>query len=89
MGRLILLAIFAVLCMLFAYSAEAQTPAASATVSMVGEYRLGAGDAFRTSVFRRPDLTLDARIGGAGLVSYPLPGSLRIGDIKSQRGGRS
>jgi polysaccharide biosynthesis/export protein len=55
--------------------AQAVAPA-SAT-----EYRLGAGDVVRISVYQNPDLTLETRIGEAGTVSYPLLGTVRIGSL--------
>lgn len=45
------------------------------------EYRLGAGDVIRISVFQNPDLTLESRLTEAGVVSYPLLGSLRLGGL--------
>jgi polysaccharide export outer membrane protein len=60
--------------MLALNSANAQTGAAVAN-----EYRLGAGDVIRVNVYQNPDLTLETRIGEAGLVSYPLLGSVRLG----------
>jgi polysaccharide biosynthesis/export protein len=61
--------------------AWAQAPAAAATPSALAtnEYRLGSGDVVRISVFQNPDLTLETRITEAGLVSYPLLGSVRLG----------
>ncbi|MBN8490169.1 MAG: polysaccharide export protein EpsE [Burkholderiales bacterium] len=47
--------------------------------SMANEYRLGAGDVIRVNVYQNPDLTLETRIGEAGIVSYPLLGSVRLG----------
>jgi polysaccharide export outer membrane protein len=43
------------------------------------EYRLGSGDVVRISVFQNPELTLETRVTEAGVVSYPLLGSVRIG----------
>jgi polysaccharide export outer membrane protein len=60
----------------FVPSATAQ-PAATAPA----EYRLGAGDVVRISVYQNPDLSLETRIGEAGVVSYPLLGSVRIGGM--------
>ncbi len=54
--------------------ASAQTAATAAP-----EYRLSAGDVVRISVFQNPDLSLETRVGDAGLISYPLLGSIRIG----------
>lgn len=45
------------------------------------EYRLGSGDVVRIAVFQNPDLTLETRITEAGLVSYPLLGSVRLGGL--------
>lgn len=65
-------------------SATAQSPAAPAAAATpaapaANEYRLGSGDVVRISVFQNPDLTLETRITEAGLVSYPLLGSVRLG----------
>lgn len=78
-GLLVLLGAFSLLCMLFGTTAEAQTPAAPAPA--VAEYRLGAGDAVRISVYQSPDLTLEARISESGFVSYPLLGNIKIGGM--------
>jgi polysaccharide export outer membrane protein len=57
-------------------AARAQAPAAATSAN---EYRLGAGDVVRITVYQNPDLTLETRIGEAGTISYPLLGSVRIG----------
>ena len=80
-GLLILLAVFCLLWMLFGSAAEAQTPAVTSNNSAAADYRLGAGDAVRISVYQNPDLTLEARISEAGLVSYPLLGNIKIGGM--------
>lgn len=85
-GLLILIGLFSLLCLLFGWPAAAQTPAALPTVpplaqASVAEYRLGAGDAVRISVYQSPDLRLKAHISEAGLASYPLLGDVKIGDI--------
>jgi polysaccharide biosynthesis/export protein len=54
--------------------ARAQAPAAP-------EYRLGPGDVVRISVYQSPDLSLEARIGDAGSINYPLLGSVRLGGL--------
>ena len=56
--------------------ARAQAPATAAA-----EYRLGSGDVVRVNVYQNPDLTLETRVTEAGLVSYPLLGSIRIGGL--------
>jgi polysaccharide biosynthesis/export protein len=80
---LILVGLFALLCMLFGSPAAAQTPATGAALApaSAAEYRLGAGDAVRISVYQSPDLTLEARISEAGVVSYPLLGNVKIGGL--------
>ena len=61
---------------LAAQTAAPQTAPAGAAPT---EYRLGAGDVIRISVFQNPDLTLETRLTEAGIVSYPLLGTLRLG----------
>jgi len=62
----------------------AQTP-----VSVPNEYRLGPGDVVRISVYQNPDLTLETRIGEAGIVSYPLLGSVRLGGSTVTQGEKA
>lgn len=84
LGTLLLVGAFALLCVLFGSPAAAQTPGSlptSPALNAAAEYRLGAGDAVRISVYQSPDLTLEARIGEAGLVSYPLLGNVKIGGL--------
>ncbi|HET9643404.1 MAG TPA: polysaccharide biosynthesis/export family protein, partial [Burkholderiaceae bacterium] len=75
--RRCLLALFASLFVLFdaAGAARAQSHAVPA------EYRLGAGDVVRVTVYQNPDLTLEARVSEAGQVSYPLLGNVRLGGL--------
>jgi len=56
--------------------AAAPRPAAAAAAA--AEYRIGAGDVLRVSVFQNPDLTLETRVSEGGSVSYPLLGVLRL-----------
>jgi polysaccharide biosynthesis/export protein len=58
--------------------AAAQTATAAAAVN---EYRLGAGDVVRISVYQSPDLTLEARLSEAGVISFPLLGSIKLGGL--------
>lgn len=67
--------------MVFGSAAGAQTLAATSNNPAAADYRLGAGDAVRISVYQNPDLTLEARISEAGLVSYPLLGNVKIGGM--------
>ncbi len=62
-------------------SALAQTPPASSTAPAANEYKIGAGDVVRISVYQNPDLTLETRITEAGIVTYPLLGTIRLGGL--------
>ena len=65
-------------------NASAQTRSANAGSSVASapaEYRLGAGDVLRISVYQNPDLLLETRVSEAGVVSYPLLGNIRIGGL--------
>lgn len=54
---------------------------APAAAAAGAEYRLGAGDVIRVNVFQNPDLTVETRVTEAGVVSYPLLGSVRLGGL--------
>jgi polysaccharide biosynthesis/export protein len=45
------------------------------------QYLIGPGDILRISVFKNPDLSLDARVSEAGTLSYPLIGSVQVGGL--------
>jgi polysaccharide export outer membrane protein len=45
------------------------------------EYRLGAGDNIRITVFQNPDLTLETRVSEEGTITYPLIGKLKVGGM--------
>ena len=65
-----------------ALSAQAQTGASTTVAAAVSpEYRLGTGDVVRIVVYQNPDLTLEARVSEAGLVSFPLLGNVHIGGL--------
>jgi polysaccharide biosynthesis/export protein len=73
----------AVACLGFAMAlamapAHAQQPGANTAPA---EYRLGSGDVVRIAVFQNPELTLETRVTEAGVVSYPLLGSIRLGGL--------
>ncbi len=57
--------------------AQAQTPPRSG-----GDYVLGAGDVVRITVYQNPDLSLEARIGESGVISYPLIGAVKLGGLQ-------
>jgi polysaccharide export outer membrane protein len=43
------------------------------------DYRLGAGDLLRVSVFGSPDLSAELRVSESGNITYPLVGALSVG----------
>jgi polysaccharide biosynthesis/export protein len=51
------------------------------TVQAALEYRIGAGDGIRISVFQNPNLTLETRVAEDGSITYPLIGRVRIGGM--------
>jgi len=55
--------------------------AQAAAAAPVAEYRIGPGDVLRVVVYQNPDLQLETRVTDAGLVSYPLLGSLRVAGL--------
>lgn len=63
------------------FGAGAAALAQPAPATTAAEYRLGAGDAIRISVFQNPDLTLETRVTDGGLVSYPLLGNVKLGGL--------
>jgi polysaccharide export outer membrane protein len=61
------------------HGAWAQQP--SSAEAARDDYVLGPGDALRIQVFQNPDLTVEARVSEAGVISYPLLGAVRIGGM--------
>jgi polysaccharide biosynthesis/export protein len=57
--------------------AQAPSPGASGSAS-INQYRLARGDTIRVTVFQVPDLSLETRITEAGVISYPLLGSVAL-----------
>ena len=45
------------------------------------EYRLGAGDTIKITVFQNPDLTVETRVTENGTITFPLVGVVRIGGM--------
>ncbi len=62
-------------------SAQAPSSAAAVRAAPAAEYRLGAGDVVRISVFQNPELTLETRLTEGGQISYPLLGAVRLGGL--------
>lgn len=82
MTRLLLtLAALALLLIAATVGAPPAQAQAAAGMPAAAEYRLAAGDVIRVTVYQNPDLTLETRITEAGLVSYPLLGSVRLGGL--------
>jgi polysaccharide export outer membrane protein len=67
-----------------AFLAAALLPAARAQ-DKLPEYRLGAGDNIRISVFQNPNLTLETRVSEDATVSYPMLGRVHIGGMTLSR----
>ena len=44
-------------------------------------YILGPGDVLKINVYSNPDLSLEARVSEAGLISYPLIGQVMVGGL--------
>ena len=44
-------------------------------------YVLGPGDVIKVNVYSNPDLSLEARVSEAGLISYPLIGQVQVGGL--------
>ena len=64
---------------LVALPAVAQSAAPAAAVA--AEYHLGSGDVIRINVYQNPDLALETRVTEAGIVSYPLLGTIQLGGL--------
>ncbi|MBI5344458.1 MAG: SLBB domain-containing protein [Deltaproteobacteria bacterium] len=54
---------------------------ASANTALSGEYVVGEGDRFRITVYDHPDLTIEVRVGGDGMISMPLIGEVNVGGL--------
>jgi polysaccharide export outer membrane protein len=68
-----------------AFSASAATAGAASAVApavaVPDQYRIGAGDTLHITVYQSPDLSLDARVNEAGVISYPLLGRVALGGL--------
>jgi protein involved in polysaccharide export with SLBB domain len=51
-------------------------PSAPAGMQQTTDYRLGAGDQLRITVFNEPELTGQYVVGSSGTIAYPLVGSI-------------
>ncbi|MEP6501856.1 MAG: polysaccharide export protein EpsE [Betaproteobacteria bacterium] len=76
----------AVLSLLVAGAQAATVPAAAPAPAVVAapvpeQYRIGPGDTLHITVYQSPDLSLDARVNEAGVISYPLIGRVALGGL--------
>lgn len=62
-------------------SAPAVAQPALPGAAAAAQYRLALGDSIRITVFQSPDLTLETRITEAGVISYPLLGSVNLAGL--------
>ena len=56
---------------------------ADPAVAAAKDYRLGAGDVIRISVFQNPDLSLETRVSESGVISFPLLGPVKVGGMSA------
>ena len=61
-------------------NAQPAAPASPAAVA-AAQYRLALGDNIRITVFQSPDLSLETRLTEAGVISYPLLGSVNLAGL--------
>ena len=45
------------------------------------DYTLGSGDTVHITVYDHPEMMLDARVGGTGLINYPFIGAVKVGGL--------
>ncbi|MDC8772069.1 polysaccharide export protein EpsE [Roseateles albus] len=79
--NLLVCALFGAQALVLAPAAFAQGPATATSPVASAEYRLGAGDVMRISVYQNPDLTLETRVSENNVVSFPLLGSIKVGGL--------
>ena len=79
-GLLVRAALVALVSVAAAAPAIAQ-PAQPHAAAVGAEYRLALGDTIRITVFQSPDLSLETRISEAGVISYPLLGSVNLAGL--------
>jgi polysaccharide export outer membrane protein len=74
---------FIMLLALAAFPAQSADQLESAEISNAQsrDYTLASGDAIRVLVFQNPELTLDTRVSESGTITYPLIGSVKVGNM--------
>ncbi|MDY0743864.1 polysaccharide export protein EpsE [Paucibacter sp. R3-3] len=66
---------------LSAQAQQQQTSSAAPLAGPTAEYKLGAGDVIRITVFQNPDLLLETHVSEGGTLSFPLLGVIRLGGL--------
>lgn len=56
-------------------------PAFAQAAPSKSDYVLGAGDVIRITVYQSPDLSLETRVSETGMISYPLLGQVKLGNM--------
>ena len=64
-----------------AAQAQQQSSSAAPMGGPTAEYKLGAGDVIRITVFQNPDLLLETHVSEGGTLSFPLLGVIRLGGL--------
>jgi polysaccharide export outer membrane protein len=74
---------FIMLLAIAAFPAQSADQLESAEISNAQsrDYTLASGDAIRVLVFQNPELTLDTRVSESGTITYPLIGSVKVGNM--------
>ena len=80
MGRSAATIVAVIGAVLMHFNVLAQTPAQPQQVA-AAQYRLALGDTIRITVFLVADLSLETRITEAGVISYPLLGSVNLAGL--------
>ncbi len=62
-----------------AQAPQAQPARPAAAAAVAAEYRIGAGDVLRVTVFQNADLTLETRVTESGVITFPLMGAVKVG----------
>ena len=80
-ARTLAMALGSALLLAAAPASHAQAASAANALDAAAEYRLGAGDVIRISVYQSQDLSIETRLSENGVISYPLLGAVRLGGL--------
>lgn len=72
---------FLLLTLAISAKSAVQTEVAEVERTQNKDYTLASGDAIRILVFQNPDLTLDTRVTESGTITYPLIGTVSVGNM--------